>query len=163
MQLSRLELRRLRGEEADEVPHYYEAVSMRPEVLAAGWVLAILAVGGGIAAMVIGSDSWLENLGAIAGTLGAVLVVALVRLRRFEILLGEKWLAVKTGPVRHRFPVRSLGRPAARRASSWRRLFSPVELEVKISDPDRTIGLPTRDPEALAAELEQPMKTREAS
>jgi len=136
---------------------------MRPEALAVGWVLAILAVGGGIAAMVIGSGSWLENLGAIVGTLGAVLVALLVRFRRVEIIVGKKWLTVKTGPFRHRFPVRSLGKSAVRRASSWRRLFSPVELEVKVFDPDRTIGLPTRDQEALAAELEQPMTTREAS
>ncbi len=147
-------LRQLREGEIEDLPEFYEAVVLRPLISAAGWVLGIAGIVGGVVLMAGGAASWLENAGAAAGTAGALIVFGLLKFYRCELLVGKRWLMVQIGPVKHRLGLEAFESVHVRPARFWRRLFSKVEAELKLPSLDRILVFPTRDPGALRQQLE---------
>ena len=147
-------LRQLRAGKTEEIPEFYEAVSLRPAVSVAGWVVGIAAIVGGGALRAGGAASWLENAGAGVGTIGALVMFGLLKFYRCELLLGKRWLMVRVGSVQHQFGLEAFESVHVRPARVWRILFSSVEAELRLSSLGRVLVFPTRDPEALRRELE---------
>jgi len=139
----------------DEVPRHYEGMSPRGALIAAGWAVGLLGAGGGVALMVLGADTALELPGALLAALGAVLLTAVVRCRRAEVLVSTRWLEVRVGPFRHRVPVDWVGGAETRAARSWRRLYAERELVVALTAGERELVAPTREPEDLVTAIAQ--------
>ncbi len=147
-------LRKLRSSKIEDVPEFYEAVVLRPMITAAGWITGVVAIVGGVVLMAGGGAPWLENAGAAAGTVGALIVFGLLKFYRCELLLGKRWLMIRIGPVRHRLGLEAFESLHVRPARFWRRLFSHVEAELRLPSPNRALVFPTKDPETLQRELE---------
>jgi hypothetical protein len=106
--------------------------------------------------MVLGDDTALELPGALLAGLGALVVAAAVRCRRSEVLLGERWLELRTGPLRQRVPLDWLGEAAVRPATSWRRLYADHEVVIDLTTGGRQLVAPSRQPADLKAALPTP-------
>ncbi len=143
-------LRRLRASELDELPRHYEGMVLRPAARLTGWLLALALVAWGVGAMVRGTGGWLEAAGAAAAAMGGVMLVALVRLRRYEIIVGDRWIRVGAGPLAHRFGRHGTRTGGCRPATSWRRLYASTQLVLRAPAGGPVLAVPVRD----AAELE---------
>ena len=118
-------------------------------VVAVGWAVAVVAIVVGVAAFVhAGSDAG-EAVAAALVVLGSVLVVLLVRCRRYEIMVGERLTELRLGPFRRTLPTGSVTRTQEQPASSWRRLYAPRELVLTLSVETRPLVVPTHDPDEL--------------
>lgn len=133
----------------DEIPLHFEGMYLRAWVKIVGWPLALACAMGGV--MVAGKAPGLavEMAGAIAAATGGVAIVALVRCRRFEIVLGERLLTVGAGPLLRRVPVGLIDRVEERIATSWRRLYADRELALDLSAGTRDIVFPCNQTEEL--------------
>ena len=148
-------LRTARSSQLDDLPRHYEGLPLRLLLVVAGWAVGVVAATGGIAAMVLGDDTALELPGAVLAAVGAVLLAAVVRCRRVDVLVGKRWLEVRNGPRRHRVPVEWVRGAETRAASSWRRLYADHEVMVALTTGDRELVAPTREPEELVEAIAQ--------
>jgi hypothetical protein len=78
-----------------------------------------------------------------------VLLILFWRFRLFEVVVGERWLIVRCGPVRHRFGRNDVSLGEDRPASSWRRLYGEREVTVRRLSHDSTLVIPVGDVDGL--------------
>ncbi len=142
-------LRSLRASDRDELPRHYEENRLRPGVRTAGWVLALVLVAWGVAAMVRQAGAWFEAAGAAAAAVGGMLLVALVRFRSHEVVVGDRWIRMGTGPLVHRVGRLDVRVGELRPARSWRRLYAPTEVEVEVPGWGVVLVVPSRDARGL--------------
>jgi len=136
-----------------DLPLHYEASPLRVAVGAVGWPAGIVAITAGIAAFV-GAESGLgEATAAVIVLIGCTMVVALVRCRRFEVIVGQRIIELRLGLFRRRLPTGCVRETAEQPASAWRRLYAPRELVLTLSVETRPLIIPTHDPEELRAAL----------
>jgi len=140
-------LRRLRAGDLEEIPHHYEGLPLKRSVLITGWLLGLIGVMGGVSVMVTRAGSWLEVVGAAAATAGALALFGVIRFRRYEIVVGERWIDVGSGPLHHRLGRDGVqvGQPVP--AAGWRRLYA--RLEVPVTAYGGVVKVPTGDPDDL--------------
>lgn len=131
----------------EEIPHHFEAIPLARPVRLLGWPAGILGFVGGVTAMVALAGSWAELAGAAVASLGSLTVFGLIRFRRYEIVVGSRWVEAGTGPLRHSLGREGLVVGPAQPATSWRRLYT--DREVPITSYGRTVRVPTRDPDGL--------------
>lgn len=146
-------LRALRGRDLDEVPHHYERVPLKSSIMLSGWCAGPALACGGVAGMVIGAGSVWEALGAVAAALSGMVMFSLIRLRHYEITLGERWLELALGPVRHRLGGDGIRVTEIRRARSWRRLYAAEEVVLALVAHGRQTAVPSRRARELEAAL----------
>jgi hypothetical protein len=138
----------------DEVPHYFEGIPLKTWVLVAGWPLGLACAVGGVALAARASGFAAELSGVVAAALGSVMIVALLRCRRFEIVVGARLLTVGAGPVLRRVPVGLIDRVEDRAGTSWRRLYSDRELVLGLTAGTREIVIPCNQPEELLSTIQ---------
>jgi hypothetical protein len=148
-----VDLRRLRGRDVDEAPHHYECVPLRSSVAILGWCLGPALACTGVTGMVLGAGSLLEVAGAAAAAASGVVIFALIRLKRFEITLGKRWLELALGPVRHRLGSDGVKVGEVRKACSWRRLYALEEIVLQLEAHGRATAVPSRRAHELEAAL----------
>jgi len=136
-----------------DLPVHYEASPLEAAVRAAGWPAGIVAIVAGIAAYVGAGSVGAEAVSALFVGLGATLVVALVRCRRYELTIGQRMIELQLGPFRRTLPTGCVENAAARPASSWRRIYAPLELVLTLSIETRPLIVPTHDPDELRSAL----------
>jgi len=138
----------------DEIPLHFEGMLLRAWIQALGWPLGLICTVGGV--MVAGRASVFaaELFGAIAAAIGGVMIVALVRCRRFEIVLGGRLLTVGAGPLLRRVPVGLIGRVDERAATSWRRFYADRELVLRLTAGAREVVFPCNHPEELLSAIQ---------
>lgn len=139
-----MDLRRLRGQDTDEIPHHYERVPLRSSVSISGWCAAPALACGGVAGMVAGVGSVWEVVGAIGAALSGIVIFGLIRLRHYEITLGRRWLELALGPIRHRLGGDSVKVAEVRRSRSWRRLYAHEEVVLALEAHGREAAIPSR-------------------
>lgn len=137
----------------DEVPRHYEGVPVKPWVLVIGWPLGLACAVGGVVLAGKASVFAVEMIGVIAAALGGVTIVALLRCRRFEIVLGARLLTVGAGPLLRRVPVGLIDGVEERAASSWRRLYADREVAAHLTVGDRVMIFPSNDPQEVTAAM----------
>jgi len=130
----------------DEVPLHFEGVPLKPWVQAVGWPLGVVCAVGGVALAGRASEFGAELFGVVAAALGGVMIVALVRCRRFEIVLGARLLTVGAGPLLRRVPVGLIDRVEERAAASWRGLYSDREVAASLTVGGRVLVFPSGEP-----------------
>jgi hypothetical protein len=135
----------------DEVPLYFEGIPLKTWALVAGWPLGLACAVGGVALAARASGFAAELSGVVAAALGSVMIVALLRCRRFEIVVGARLLTVGAGPVLRRVPVGLIDRVEDRAATSWRRLYSDRELVLGLTAGDRVMVFPSNDQQEFMA------------
>ena len=89
----------------EEVPLHYEGVPLKSLVQLAGWPCGLACAVGGVVMAGKASAFAVELSGVLLAAVGGVIIVALLRYRRFEIVLGPRLLTVGEGPLRQRVPV----------------------------------------------------------
>ena len=136
-----------------DLPVHYEASPLEAAVRAAGWPAGIVAIVAGIAAYVGAGSVGAEAVSALFVGLGATLVVALVQCRRYELTIGQRMIELQLGPFRRTLPTGCVENAAARPASSWRRIYAPLELVLTLSIETRPLIVPTHDPDELRSAL----------
>jgi hypothetical protein len=136
-----------------EVPLHYEGISLKTWTLVVGWPLGLVSAVGGVVLAGKASGFAVELIGVIAAALGGVLIVALLRCRRFEIVLGARLLTVGAGPLLRRVPVGLIDRVEERAATSWRRLYSDRELAANLTVGDRVLVFPSDEPQEVASAI----------
>ena len=136
-----------------DLPLHYEASPLGAAFKALGWPVAIVTTVGGIAAFVRAGSLAAEAVCALFVGLGAILVVALARCRRYEVTVGQRMIELRLGPFRRVLPTGCVEEAAERPASSWRRLYAPRELALSMSVETRPLIVPTHDPGELRAAL----------
>jgi len=136
-----------------DLPLYYEASSLRAHVKAVGWVAGVLATVAGMAGFVGAESTVAEASAACLILIGGTLVVALVRCRCYEVMVGERMIELRLGPFRKILPAGCVETATVRRASSWRRLYAPRELVLTLSLGTPPVIVPTHEPDELRAAL----------
>ena len=136
-----------------DLPLHYEASPLKAAVRTAGWPAGIVATVAGIAGFVRAGSVVAEAAAALLVLIGCVLVVALVRCRRYEVTVGRRMIELRLGPFRRTLPTGCVEAATARPASSWRWLFAPRELVLTLSLGTRPVIVPTHEPEELRAAL----------
>jgi len=136
-----------------DLPLHYEASPLKAAVGAVGWPGGIAAVVGGIAAYAGAESVAAEAVSVLSVGLGATLVMALVRCRRYEVTIGQRMIELRLGPFRRTLPTSCVEEAADQPASSWRRLYAPRELALELSVETRALIIPTHDPEELRTVL----------
>ena len=136
-----------------DLPLHYEASTLKAAVGAVGWPGGIAAVVGGIAAYAGAGSVAAEAVSVLSVGLGATLVMALVRCRRYEVTIGQRMIELRLGPFRRTLPTSCVEEAVEQPASSWRRLFAPRELVLTLSVETRPLIIPTHDPDELRAAL----------
>ena len=116
-------MRRSLSLEVDDVPLHFEGLALRRSMATFGWELAGVCTVGGVGLAVAARGVLVEAAGVMLTVIGAVLLVGLLRCRRFEIVVGPRLLEVGAGPLRRRVPVGFVVNFERRAATSWRRLF----------------------------------------
>ncbi len=137
-------IRRLREGVDDEAPLYYEGIPLRPAVRVAAWTSGALMTVVGIWWMTRGG-AFLEPAGTVLGAAGVVVIILSRRFRLLEIIVGDRWLIVRCGPVRRRFGRRDVELGPERTARSWRRLYGDREIQVRGFSHPAGIMVPVRD------------------
>ncbi len=102
------------------MPRHFEACSLATWARWAGWPLAVV-----------------------------LLVVHLVRCRRYEIIVGRRTLGLSCGPYRHTVSLGSIEKGEARAAGGWRLLCADREPELVTRLGNRRFLVPTRDEHEL--------------
>ena len=136
-----------------DLPLHYEASPLKATVGVVGWPGGIAAVVGGIAAYAGAGSVAAEAVSVLFVGLGATLVMALVRCRRYEVTIGKRMIELRLGPFRRTLPTSCVEEAVEQPASSWRRLFAPRELVLTLSVETRPLIIPTHDPDELRAAL----------
>jgi len=139
-----------------DLPLFYEASSLRAHVKVAGWVAGVLATVVGIAGFARAESTAAEAAAVFLVLIGATLVVALIRCRRYEVTVGKRMIELRLGPFRRILPAGCVETATVRRASSWRRLFAPRELVLTLNLGTPPVIVPTNEPDELCAALRTP-------
>ncbi len=139
--------------EESEAPEHWEAAELRPALRAAGWALAVVGGVGGVLLMARGPGP-LEAVGVVAALLGIGAAFLVVRLRRFETVVGARWFEAGAGPFNRRVGRHGLGDLTVRPATSWRRLYADREVVVVIQHSGEELAVPSAEPEELLRALE---------
>jgi hypothetical protein len=142
---SRIELHK------DELPLHFEGVGLKPAIRSLGWPFGLVGVVGGTYLVAAGEDFGLELLGVLVAGCCGLLLVGLLRCRRFETVLGTRMLMVAAGPIRKRVPVRYVEELVPRSARSWRRLYADHELVMRLRVGNRPVVVPSDRPDELIA------------
>jgi hypothetical protein len=135
--------------DAGDAPLHFEGMRLRSSVAAFGWELAGVCTVGGVGLAVAAKGALVEAVGVVLTLIGSVLLVAMLRCRRFEIVVGPRLVEAGAGPLRRRIPVGFIERSETREAGSWRRLFAETEIVFWLTARERMLVVPTRDPAAL--------------
>ena len=145
---SRVELHR------DELPLHFEGVLLKPVIRYAGW--PVTAAGMAVGTYLVGTSETvpMEVLGVLTAGWCGLLLVALIRCRRFETVLGTRMLMMGAGPFKRRLPIGYIENLEPRNATSWRRLYSDRELVLHLRVGDRPIVVPSDHPEDLASAVQ---------
>lgn len=143
---------RSRREDA-EIPVHWEAADLRTGVRIAGWAVAVVGGVCGVALMAGAHGLW-EGLGVAMAVVAIAAAFVAVRLRRFEIVVGERWLEAGTGPFTRRIGRHGLGALSVRPATSWRRLYAEQEVETVVAHSGEVLVFPSTDPAELLRALE---------
>jgi len=136
-----------------DLPLHFEASPLKAAVQAVGWVVGVLAIVAGMAGFVSAESAVAEAVAACLILIGGTLVVALIRCRCYEVMVGERMIELRLGPFRKILPAGCVETATVRRASSWRRLYAPRELVLTLSVDTRSVIVPTHDPDDLRAAL----------
>jgi len=136
-----------------DLPLHFEASSLKAPVAAAGWLAGVAATVAGIAGFARAGSTAAEAAAACLVLTGCVLVVLLVRCRRYEVTVGRKMLEFRAGPFRRILPAGCVERASPRPATGWRRLFASHELQLTVGVETRPLILPTNDPDDLRVAL----------
>jgi hypothetical protein len=137
----------------DELPLYFEGVSLAPAIRYAGWPItaAGMAVG---TFLVATADAFIfELLGVLMAGSCALLFVALIRCRRYETTLGTRMLTVGAGPFKKRIPNGYLEDFEIRASGSWRRLYADREIEIRLRVGDQSVVIPSEQPDDLISAI----------
>ena len=118
-----------------------------------GWPLGLACAVGGVGLAGKASAFAVELIGVVVAAASGILLVALVRCRRFEIVLGARLLTVGAGPLLRRVPVGLIERLEESSASSWRRLYSGREVVAHLTVGDRVLVFPSHDPQELLSAI----------
>ena len=137
----------------DEVPLHYEGIPLKTWALVVGWPLGLACAIGGVVMAGKASAFAVELSGVLLAAVGGVVIVALLRCRRSEIVLGARLLTVGAGPLLRRVPVGLIDRVEDRAATSWRRLYSDHEVVVRLTVGDRVMIFPSNDPQEFMAAM----------
>ena len=113
--------------------------------------------------MVLSSGSEIEALGAVCAAIGAILLTAVIRCRRYETQIGRRWITVGAGPLTRRIMRDLVAGHNLRAATGWRRLYADDEVMLTLSVGEHRHLLPTRDPTALASALQSRQADGEAN
>jgi hypothetical protein len=139
----------------EDVPHHFEAVSLRPVLQLAGWPVALVSAASGVIAAARAPGPLVEASGVLLVVLGSVLIMGLIRCRRFETVVTRKLVSAGAGPLRQSVPVSFVERAEEREASSWRLLYARREVVLEIGYDARRLVVPSVDPgQLIAAVLE---------
>lgn len=136
-----------------DLPLHYEASPLKVGVGAVGWLVGIAAIVGGIAAYVDAGSFLSEAIAVCLVLIGCTLVVVLVRCRRYEVTVGRRMTEIKLGPFRRTLPTGCVTDSVEQAASSWRRVYAPRELVIRVNVETRPLIVPTHDPDELRAAL----------
>ena len=136
-----------------DLPLHYEASPLKATVMVAGWMVGILAIVAGMAAFVGAESTVAEAAAACLILFGGTLVVALIRCRRYEVMVGERRIELRLGPFRRTLPAGCVETATERPAASWRRLYASRELALSLSVDTRPLNVPTQDPDDLCVVL----------
>jgi lysylphosphatidylglycerol synthetase-like protein (DUF2156 family) len=136
-----------------DLPVHFEASPLKVAVKVAGWMVGVLATVAGMAGFVRAESAVAEAAAACLIVIGGTLVVALVRCRWYEVMVGERRIELRLGPFRRTLPVGCVETAIARPATSWRWLFAPRELALTLTLETRAVNVPTHEPDELRAAL----------
>ena len=136
-----------------DLPLHFEASPLKAAVMVAGWMVGILATAAGMAGFVGAESTIAEAVAVLLILIGGTLVVALIRCRRYEVTIGERRIELRLGPFRRTLPAGCVETATERPATSWRRLYAPMELALSLSVDTRPLIVPTHDPDELRAVL----------
>jgi len=136
-----------------DLPLHFEASPLKAAVMVAGWMVGVLAIVAGMAAFVRAESTVAEAAAACLILIGGTLVVALIRCRRYEVTVGERRIELRLGPFRRTLPTGCVETATERPATSWRRLYAPMELTLSLSVDTRPLIVPTQEPEELREAL----------
>ena len=136
-----------------DLPLHFEASPLKAAVKVAGWMVGVLAIVVGMAGFVRAESAMAEAVAACLILIGGTLVVALVRCRCYEVMVGERMIELRLGPFRRTLPAGCVETATVRRASSWRRLYAPRELALSLSVDTRSLIVPTHDPDDIRTAL----------
>jgi len=142
-------IRTLREGIEDEAPIHYEGLPLRASVrrlvLPGGVTMVLL----GLLGMIRGTGTVFEPAGAVLGALGVVALILSRRFRLFEIVVGDRWLIVRCGPIRHRFGRDDVSLGEDRPASSWRWLYGEREMTIGRLSNEPALAIPVADVDGL--------------
>jgi len=136
-----------------DLPLYYEASSLKAHVKVAGWVVGVLVTVAGIAGFARAESTVAEAVAVSLVLIGGTLVVALIRCRRYEVMVGERRIELRLGPFRRTLPTGCVETATERPATSWRHLYASRELVLSLSVDTRPLIVPTLEPDELRAVL----------
>ena len=148
-----IHLRAARKGEREQMPLHFEGLPLAARFRRVAWPLAVLMVVCGVTVMVLRLGFFIEIPAAMVAATGAVTVVGLVRCRRFEIVVGEKWLVASSGPFKHHVPRHLIEAATVRPSRSWRRLYAEREVVLRVPVGDGEDPVPSSEPEELLAVL----------
>ncbi len=143
---------RSRSDEA-EAPIHWEAASLRPGARLGAWIVAPVGSLGGVALMAQG-PGLTEAVGVVVALAGIAAAFVLVRLRRFETVVGARWLEAGTGMFTRRVGRQGIGDLSVRPATSWRRAYAHREVVVVVIHSGERLLIPSDGPEELLRALE---------
>ncbi len=148
-----INLRRALADDDVEVPDHFEGVPLQGNVRLGGWLVGLALTVGGIALMVLAEGTAIEALGAVSAATGAIALAAVIRCRRYETQIGQRWIKIGAGPLTRRIKSDLVAGHELRAATGWRKLYADHEVVLTLSVGDHLHIVPTRDPEELRTAL----------
>lgn len=142
-------LRVAREDDREELPIHFEGVPLKRTLKIGGWPLAGLGTVAGIATMAARPGIAIEVFAAVIAAAGVIAVTGLYRCRRFELVVGEKWVFTTLGPFKRHLPLQLIEGASERPATSWRRLYSDREVVLRVPVGSGEDPFPSRAPSEL--------------
>lgn len=148
-----LYLRRALADDEIEVPDHYEGVPLKKAVQLSGWFVGLVLTVGGVCGMVLAAGTVFEAAGALCAAVGAIVLAGVIRCRRYETLVGRRWVTIGAGPLTRRFKRDIVAADRLCSATGWRRFYADHEVVVILSISDEEHIIPTRDPDEILNSL----------
>ncbi len=142
-------LRLARKDNREEVPLHFEGHELALWARLGGWICGAATTGTGIIVMVKLAGTSADVGGALLASIGAVTLAAVIRCRRFETVIGKRWLKWRCGPFRSDVPTSLISKGASHASTGWRRLYAPREVIVDLETGQSGPTLPTADADEL--------------
>jgi len=139
----------------EAIPHHAELLAMSRRVLLGGWLGVAISIAVGATLTASFDSLWIEFVGSVIFTLGALGGAGMVRCRECELTVKSKRVEVRCGPLKQTLPTGAVEAATRQPARGWHRAFAEETVVLELSVGDGRASVPSARADELIGALDR--------